>query len=179
MPDLSRKINFSLASVDHYMPGDKVEDVPSQFPEVVRAQIDLGVPRTGHPRYDLLDIASLNPSEGVFGEIKWMVFRVKQKGIGTYEQMIMDEVDGESAMSYDNPLLSVQRSEDPEQSRILRDRHSMMSYILDHNLFNPTFNWPYDYCSLIEQSQLETVVGFRPDLKREMEEQYPNGIPNE
>jgi hypothetical protein len=33
-----------------------------------------------------------------------------------------------------------------------------------------TYNWPYDYCSLIELGKISTRVGFRPDLKKELEE---------
>ena len=31
-----------------------------------------------------------------------------------------------------------------------------------------TFNWPYDYCSLVELSKLTTTTGFRPELKSEI-----------
>ena len=33
---------------------------------------------------------------------------------------------------------------------------------------NNTFNWPYDYCSLIELSKLEATTGFRPELEKEV-----------
>ena len=40
-------------------------------------------------------------------------------------------------------------------------------YISKHSLDNPTYNWPYDYCSLIETAKVNTKVGFRPDLDKE------------
>ena len=42
-----------------------------------------------------------------------------------------------------------------------------MLYKITHN---PTFNWPYDYCSLIELAKITGKVGFRPDLAKEMAE---------
>ena len=31
-----------------------------------------------------------------------------------------------------------------------------------------SYNWPYDYFSLIELGKLSTTVGFRPELSKEM-----------
>jgi hypothetical protein len=33
-----------------------------------------------------------------------------------------------------------------------------------------TYNWPYDYCSLVEMGKLSINVGFRPELEREIED---------
>jgi hypothetical protein len=180
MPDLSRTFQMSLSAIDHYMPGDNVEDVPTVFPEVLRSQIDLGVTRTGHPRYDLLDIASDDRIDnGLFPEIKWLVFKVKERGLITYTQMIMEEVDGEEVLSYDNVFLPLPRPQDPAQRKAIRDRWSYIAYYGDHAVLSPTYNWPYDYFSLVEHAKINTKIGFRPDLKKEMIESFPNGIPNE
>ena len=40
-------------------------------------------------------------------------------------------------------------------------------YITKHSLSDPTYNWPYDYCSLIETAKINTKIGFRPDLEAE------------
>ena len=180
MPDLSRTFQMSLSAIDHYMPGDNVENNPTQFPEVLRSQIDLGVTRTGHPRYDLLDIASDDRIDnGLFPEIKWLVFKVKEKGLCTYTQMTMEEVDGEDVLSYDNPFLPLPRPDDEGQRRSWRDMWSSNVYLTDHSVLSPTYNWPYDYFSLIEHAKVNTKIGFRPDLKKEMDESFPDGIPNE
>ena len=180
MPELSRTFQMSFSSIDHYMPGDNVEINPTQFPEVLRSQIDLGVTRTGHPRYDLLDIASDDRIDnGLFPEIKWLVFKVKEKGLCTYTQMVMEEVDGEDILSYDNPLLPIPRPNNDDQRRSWRDRWSSGVYLADHSVLSPTYNWPYDYFSLIEHAKVNTKIGFRPDLQKEMDESFPNGIPDE
>ena len=42
-----------------------------------------------------------------------------------------------------------------------------------------TFNWPYDYCSLIEAVKINSKVGFRPDLDKEYAEIEENYLPPE
>jgi hypothetical protein len=174
MPDLSRKMNFSFSAIDHYMPGTNVEETPQQFPEVLKEQINVGAVRDGIPRYDLLDIAEKACKQGFFPEIKWLVFKVKQKGISTYGEMIIQEVDGPNALGYDNSkeFLTLQGLPSDQVERILGDRDDFAknAYISKHSLDNPTFNWPYDYCSLVEAIKIDSKVGFRPDLDKEYEE---------
>lgn len=174
MPDLSTRLQISFSSIDHYMPGDNVETSPTKFPEILQQQINLGVPRDGHPRYDLLDIAEEDCSQGFVPDIKWLVFKVKEKGIGSYAQFIAEEVDGPSARSYDKvkELLSLQGLPTSEVNTLLgdRDEYSKNLYMSNHSVNSPTYNWPYDYCSLVELGKIETKVGFRPDLEKEYTE---------
>jgi len=174
MPDISRKIAFSYSAIDHYMPGDNIDEKTTQFPEVLREQIKLGVVRDGHPRYDLLDIAE-KCSDGFVPEIRWLVFKVKQRGITSYEQLIAEEVDGPNALGYDNSkeLMSLQGLPTQEIEKILgdRDEFSKQVYIQKHSLDSPTYNWPYDYCSLIELAKINAKVGFRPELDKEYQEE--------
>jgi hypothetical protein len=164
MPDLSRTMRFSFSAIDHYMPGKNVEETPTQFPEVLKAQIDLGTTRDGHPRYDLLDIAEEACKQGFFPEIKWLVFA----------DMIIEEVDGPNALGYDNAreFMTLQGLPEDQVDRILgdRDEFAKNAYISKHSLDSPTYNWPYDYCSLIESIKINSKVGFRPDLDKEYEE---------
>jgi hypothetical protein len=174
MPDLARRMNFSFSAIDHYMPGDNVEETPTQFPEVLKEQINVGAVRDGNPRYDLLDIAEKACKQGFFPEIKWLVFKVKEKGLSTYTEMIAQEVDGPSALGYDNAkeFMTLQGLPDDQVDRILgdRDEFAKNAYISKHSLSSPTYNWPYDYCSLIESVKINSRVGFRPDLEKEYEE---------
>jgi len=172
MPDLSHRMDFSFSALDHYMPGDNVEEELTQFPEVLKEQIALNAKiRDGHPRYDLLDIAEKACKQGFFPEIKWLVFKVKQRGFSSYGEMIREEVDGPNALGYDNAreFLSLQGLPEDQVDRILGDReeYAKSVYISKHSLDKPTYNWPYDYCSLIESAKIDVKVGFRPDLKKE------------
>ena len=174
MPDLSTRLNFSFSAIDHYMPGDNVEEAPTQFPEVLKEQINVGADRDGNPRYDLLDIAEKACKQGFFPEIRWLVFKVKERGISSYQEMIIQEVDGPNALGYDNSkeFLTLQGLTSDQVERTLgeRDDFAKNVYISKHALSNPTFNWPYDYCSLLESVKINSRVGFRPDLKKEYEE---------
>lgn len=171
MPDLSRKLTFSFSSIDHYMPGDNVEEEITQFPEVLKEQVNVGAVRDGHPRYDLLDIAEKACKQGFFPEIKWLVFKVKERGIATYGEMIIQEVDGPDALSYDNAkeFMSLQGVSSAQADKLLGDRDEFAKnvYISKHSLSDPTYNWPYDFCSLIETAKIGSKVGFRPDLSKE------------
>ena len=176
MPDLSTKFSTSLAAVDHYMPGDNVEDELTVFPEVLKQQINLGsTERSGHPRYDLLDIAKHPDRLGLFPDIKWLVFKVKERGIADYSQMIVEKVEGSSAFTYDAYRQSLldQGLTEEQTLQLLRDRDQFSKniYIYKHRLNDPTYNWPYDYCSLLELGKINTKIGFRPELDRENQEE--------
>jgi hypothetical protein len=49
----------------------------------------------------------------------------------------------------------------------MKDIFAKYSYLLKHGIKNPTYNWPYDFFSLLELAKIDTKVGFRPDLKEE------------
>ncbi|MHA2351166.1 MAG: hypothetical protein ACXADL_16225, partial [Candidatus Thorarchaeota archaeon] len=93
----------------------------------------------------------------------------------SYGEMIIQEVDGPNALGYDNAkeLFTLQGLPSDHVDRILgdRDEFTKNAYISKHALASPTYNWPYDYCSLIESVKINSKVGFRPDLNREYEEE--------
>jgi len=175
MPELSTKFHKSLSSIDHYMPGDNVEDEPTSFPEVLKAQLDFpDVARDGHPRYDLLDIAKEPERLGLFPDIRWLVFKVKEKGLSAFADMVIEEVDGIDAFSYENLHSAFSRDglSESQVNAVLRsrDHHAKTMYKVKHRLDDPTYNWPYDYCSILELGKINTKIGFRPELKREVSE---------
>ena len=171
LPNIGQSFQKSFSAIDHYMPGDNVQEVSTQFPEVLKRQIELGVERTGHPRYDLLDVASPGTTGGLFPEIKWLVFKVKERGLLDYSHMVMEEIDGPNALGFDNLRGFLSRSgmsdEQLESLDHLRNTFAKNSYLLKHGIKDPTYNWPYDYFSLLELAQIDTKVGFRPDLQQE------------
>ena len=171
MPDIGRSFKKSFSAIDHYMPGDEIESTTTQFPEVLKKQIELDVERTGHPRYDLLDVSLPGTTDGFFPEIKWLVFKVKERGLLDYSHMVMEEVDGPNALGFDNLRGFLSRSgmseEQLESLDHMKDIFAKYSYLLKHGIKNPTYNWPYDFFSLLELAKIDTKVGFRPDLKEE------------
>ena len=175
MPQCGNQFSMSVSSINHYMPGDLVEDTPTQFPEVLRKQIELNVEETGHPRYDLLDVAHPNTPDGLYPEIRWLVFKVKERGLSSYSEMVMEEIDGPDALGYDNLRGFMAQSGMSEQQLRqvdhLKDTFAKNSYLIKHSVHNPTYNWPYDYCSLVELAKINTQAGFRPDLAEEYQEE--------
>ena len=121
-----------------------------------------------------MDIAEKACKQGFFPEIKWLVFKVKERGLATYGEMIIQEVDGPDALSYDNAkeFMSLQGVSSAQADKLLGDRDEFAKnvYISKHSLSDPTYNWPYDFCSLIETAKIGSKVGFRPDLSKEYAE---------
>jgi hypothetical protein len=179
MPSLGHNFTTSYAAIDHYLPGDNVEEDVTKFPEVLKKQIELGVERTGHPRYDIIDISRMPDKRGLFPDIKWVVFKVKERGLVDYSQMVMEEVDGPQALTYDNVrgYFSSQGLSGAQMDKLMgsRAKYSKDIYKIKHSLGEGSYNWPYDYFSLIELGKLDTKVVFRPELHREYEEAQNSG----
>ena len=175
MPDIGTAMKTSVTAIDHYMPGENVEKVETVFPEILRKEIELGIPRSGHPRPDLLDTSVMGIEDGFQPEIRWMVFKVKERGQTDFTSMMIEEInDGPGSLSFENMFGYVADDLPPEQRRYLMDRKNIYTKGLYHvdeiGRGRNTFNWPYDYCSLIESAKLTTKVGFRPELEREVED---------
>jgi hypothetical protein len=169
MPNSSTRVQKSLVGIDHYMPAEETEGVGANvFPEVLKAQELLGVPQNGVPRHDLLD--TVFSGNGFTPEIRWMVFKVKERGIRSYTQLIQEEVEGIENLTFDSLVrqASSRLGVEAEQLENYRRTWEETKYHLDHA---PGYNWPYDYCSLVEMAKINTKVGFRPDLERELADQ--------
>ena len=184
MPEIGTTVQKSVTAIDHYMPGVDTGEVSHTFPEILKLQRELGIEITGIPRVDLLDTST--GKDGLHPEIKWIVFKVKQRGVPSYTDLIRDEIDGYDSMSYlaqtrltrdlDAEAIN-ERGElilsDEEEER--RTNHTKMAYLAFQSYrggdgSSVTFNWPYDMCSLIETAKITTKVGFRPDLEKELQE---------
>ena len=88
-----------------------------------------------------------NVTEFLQAEVRWLVFKAKQRGIADYNELI--------AKSYSNgDFLNL---------------HSINGREFDYNVIrykktSPQFNWPYDYFSLVELGKLESKVDFYDDV---------------
>ena len=189
LPDIGHSLKTSVTSIDHYMPRSSARNrrrnTENKFPEILSKQIELDLPdgqRTGIPRPDLLDISPSFEKDGFHPEIKWLVFKVKQKGIGSYTEFMQKEIEGYAGDTYEKVFGRVSRegmtpAEEQAQNQI-EDAWAAQTYkntfgITDEN-GGPTYNWPYDYFSLIESAKITSKVGFRPDLDQEFRD-YEDG----
>jgi hypothetical protein len=171
MPNISKNVTLSYSSVDHYMPGNELPKEDRKiFPEILEEQLSLDLPRTGQPRVDLLDISGDCDKPGFQPEIRWLVFKVKQRGKLNYTQMILEEInDGPITMSAENMLGYLSKELPDTVISALKERRNNMTKSQYHSeivgFSRNTYNWPYDYCSLIELAKIKAVVGFRPNLE--------------
>ena len=177
MPDIGASMKTSVSAIDHYMPGERVSGVGNKtiFPELLLKELELGLPRNGHPRVDLLDIAPVGTKDGFIPDIKWMVFKVKERGVDTFSRFISEELNGgPGSFSYDNVFGVIADNLPEEQKDFLRRKKTEYTkglYVSDElGVAGNTYNWPYDYCSLVELGKLSVNVGFRAELDREVED---------
>jgi hypothetical protein len=77
-------------------------------------------------------------------EIQWLVFKVKQKGVGSYQEMMKKELSPYRSTSVTDT------SPQPPNST---------------NIVERGYNWPYDYFSFIELAKIEGQVRFRPHAR--------------
>ena len=177
MPQISTVVKKSFSAIDHYMPGE-FENHPTIFPEILEKEMELGIPRNGHPRVDIIDTPGWPDQNGFQPKIKWLVFRVKQRGALSYSRTMFEEInDGPRSYSANYEFAPQEMreaiSEDGQviyPERIINQYHSD-----DLGTLRNTYNWPYDYCSLIENGKLITKTGFRPELKKELQEENSGG----
>ena len=177
MPDIGATMKTSVSAIDHYMPGDRASGAGNKtvFPELILKELELGIPRNGHPRVDLIDIAPIGSKDGFIPEIKWMVFKVKERGVDTFFRFMSEELNGgPGSFSYDNIFGVIADNLPDEQKDFLRRKKTEYTkglYVSDDlGVAGNTYNWPYDYCSLVELGKISVNVGFRPELEREVED---------
>jgi hypothetical protein len=167
LPDIGESLQTSVTAIDHYMPGEKVETNPTVFPEIIQKQLELNLPTNGHPRVDLLDISQIPSLNGYNTTIKWLVFKVKKRGCPTYTNFVSKEVNGYEYI--EQPVDLGSPGGEPNDLPGNREK-SILAYQTNNAVTEPTYNWPYDYCSLIELDKISTKAVFRPDLNKEVQE---------
>ena len=107
-------------------------------------------------------------TKGFKPEIQWMVFKVKQRGISSYEEMIRKEL-----LPYTKNLEVLARNDaSTGETAGFGTRMSPTaggglilttnSTDVDTTPRDKGYNWPYDYFSFIELAKIEGQVRFRP-----------------
>tara|TARA_A200000159_G_scaffold31770_1_gene28333 strand:- start:14079 stop:26219 length:12141 start_codon:yes stop_codon:yes gene_type:complete len=81
-------------------------------------------------------------SEFLNNEVRWLVFKAKQRGVSDYRQMIQKSV-----------------TQDNVYNLLEQDGKSYTFRSLKRDI-KPQFNWPYDYFSIVELAKLESKVDF-------------------
>ncbi len=182
MPELSTHVKTSVAAIDHYMPGGPTTEDSLVFPEILAKQIELGVERDGFARPDLIDTTEFPDKNGFIPEIQWLVFKVKQRGPINYTSMMLRELNGGPAgENYETYFGAIAQDLPPDARRAFERRKNKFTKKLYHTdevgAGRNTYNWPYDYCSLVETAKIDMIVGFRPEIEREPEADVIPGPP--
>ena len=171
MPDVGRGAELSVSSIDHYMPGKAtIAGKRPIFDEVLQKQIDLGIERDGFPRVDLLDTTPFPNKNGFTPDIRWLVFKVKKRGKTNYTSMILSEINGGDDKTSFSSIYGYLADGLPsaQKEELLKRKDEFTKGLYHSDILGQgrnTFNWPYDYFSLVEMTKLTAKVGFRPDLE--------------
>ena len=178
LPSIGDNFKTSVVAIDHYMPAAQSEDRLVPYPEILSKQIELNIPRTGIPRADLLDTVIHPHKDGFVPEIRWLVFKVKQRGMTDYTTMMLQEInDGNATQNFNTQFGYISDSLPPGMRNSVvarKNRYTMNLY--DQGILGVgrnNYNWPYDYCSLVELGKITSKVGFRPELEREERPEEP------
>jgi len=157
LPEIGTNMKRNVVAIDHYMPGRATGEDELAYPELLQKEIEEGIQDgSGLPKIDLMDTITEDSGNGFCPQVRWIIFKVKQKGYSNYSALIANEIDG-----VDNRLLdTIQRhpANPPERQ----------NYFFNNSVSDPTYNWPYDYMSLVETANLQTKIGFRPELAGEL-----------
>jgi hypothetical protein len=136
---LGKKGERTVYGIDHTLVYDHPYDQDSaQFGERLDSRLK-----------DLMDVQEgfEETANSFRPEIQWLVFKVKQKGIGSYQEMITREL---------TPYMSGEDSTSSIASATSRAA----------NIVERGYNWPYDYFSFVEMAKIEGQVRFRPHVAK-------------
>ena len=90
-----------------------------------------------------------NPEEFLQNEVRWIVFKAKQRAISEYQKIVIDSItDGVTRNLESINNSSVKTAFNEVQLKKIRGESV------------PASNWPYDYFSLVELAKIETKVDF-------------------
>ncbi len=137
LPDVSKRAEFEVISIDHAMPL-RNENNDHDLEQVVR--------RIDHRLKDIMDVSrrinfangnEQNGHPGFEPEIRWMIFKTKKRAPTSYYDMMYELSTGESRSTGQAAYESREKS----------------------------YNWPYDYFSLVELGKMTSRTKFRPDVK--------------
>ena len=140
MPEGSTKFSntsVDVYTIDHATPGVGLQDFGAK-PGPGGGKID-------NRLRDLIDISrsvrgGTKDDPGFRPDIKWMVFKVKQRAPSSYEEMVRRSL--------------------VEAGAKIPGPKGQEAY----NKRTRGYNWPYDYFSMIELAKIDATVTFRPDI---------------
>ena len=138
MPEASKKFEKAkVYTIDHAMPGVGLQDFGAK-PGAGGGKVDRRL-------RDLIDTSEFvhtrnKDNPGFRPDIQWMVFKVKQRAAASYEEMIRNSLRAAGAT--------------------IRQPTGQLAY--EKRL--KSFNWPYDFFSIVELAKIDAGVTFTPDL---------------
>ena len=143
LPDISRRTELDVSSIDQALP---LRDAEGQYDmQNVVQRIDERLRDILHVsraiNYDIVERPRRrNTKPGFEPQIKWMFFKVKYRGASSYYDMMFEQGFGK--------VMDIRSGGNAYRTR------------------EKTFNWPYDFFSLIETAKATTRTKFRPDTTR-------------
>ena len=93
-------------------------------------------------------------------DLRWMVFKVKQRADTDYYELLVDQAGQATKQINQNDLLRKRRGKtiSPRERAKIRQRHKFKA-ALDRGV---QFNWPYDYLSFVELVKIDVDILMKP-----------------
>ena len=93
-------------------------------------------------------------------DLRWMVFKVKQRADTDYYELLVDQAGQATKQINQNDLLRKRRGRgiSPRERAKIRQRHKFKA-ALDRGV---QFNWPYDYLSFVELVKIDVDILMKP-----------------
>jgi len=126
--------------------------------------------------HDLTESELLDPSILENENLRWMVFKIKQRGMSDYYDKIVAQateavpVDGVFA---NNPSNNKQNDSQRTATGTATGGNTAASVIpIEESMpqYEPKFNWPYDYISIVEMAKMDVQVLYKNDTYSEEED---------
>ena len=96
-----------------------------------------------------------NVEEFLENEVRWLVFKVKQRAINDYQEIVLNSMSPEAPGNIQsiNNLTEIPAGKKSTGGQVNTKKKKHV----------PGFNWPYDYFSLVELGKLESKIDFYDD----------------
>jgi hypothetical protein len=140
-----RPFAMYIFEFEHHLTQQDLADIWQNLPPDIGTKFEAREATVSH---DLLGMelfgagikADVEPSKGLTNDLRWMIFKVKQKGENNFYKTTL-------------------KSKDDNNFRFTRGRNPKMTYIPDYS-----YNWPYDFFSLVELIKLDTEITWGPQM---------------
>ena len=138
-PDRVDPLVMYMFEFSHVLDKEDLSHIWQNLPPKAADKVEFAEAEVSHPLLVNELMGSIDNGRAVQEELRWMVFKVKQKANINYYEKVLSRVGGDSSFKFDFTLGG-------ETTSITDAKYS--------------YNWPYDNFSLVEFAKIDSEVSF-------------------